>query len=94
MVSSPVAHAGVWKGVGQEFQKIWEEQRPESEIVPLKFSWIFCPKLGEERKKKVFIQIQLDFSPKIRWRAKKKRSSLKCSPIFRPNVGATLEELH
>ena len=52
MVSSPVAYTGFWKGGGQEFQKIWEEQRSESKIVPLKFSRIFRPKLGEEQKKK------------------------------------------
>ena len=36
----------------QKFQKIWEEQRSESEIVPLKFSPIFRPKSGEEQKNK------------------------------------------
>ena len=33
-------------------QKIWEEQSSELEIVPLKFSPIFRPKLGEEQNKK------------------------------------------
>ena len=38
-------------GGGQELQKIAEEQRFESEIVPPKISLIFNPKLGEEQKK-------------------------------------------
>ena len=40
----------ILKRGGQELQKIWE-QRSELEIVPLKFSPIFRPKLGEEQKK-------------------------------------------
>ena len=67
-----VAYAGFWKGGGQKFQKIWEEQRSESEVVPLKFSLIFRPNLGEEQKKKVCTQIPSHFSAKFRWRAKKK----------------------
>ena len=47
-----VAYAGFWKGEGQKLQKIWGEQRSESEIVPSKMSPIFRPKLGEEQKKK------------------------------------------
>ena len=31
-------------------QKIWEDQKSESEIALLKFSPIFRPKLGEEQK--------------------------------------------
>ena len=46
-----VAYAGFRKGGVQKFQKIWEEKRSESENVPLKFSLIFRPKLGEEQKK-------------------------------------------
>ena len=42
----------ILKKGGQELQKIWEEQRSEREIVPLKFCPIFRPKLGEEQKKK------------------------------------------
>ena len=51
--------AGFWKG---EVQKIWEEQRSESEIVLLKFSPIFSPKSGEEQKKKKK-RSSLKFSP-------------------------------
>ena len=40
------------RGGAKKFQKIWEEQRSESEVVPLKFSLIFRPNLGEEPKKK------------------------------------------
>ena len=70
-VGGPVAYAGFRKGGGQKFQKIWEQQRSESEIVPLKFSPIFRPKLGEEQKKT----------------KKTNRSSLKFIPIFRPKLG-------
>ena len=48
---------------GQKFQKIWEEQRSESEVVPLKFSLIFRPNLGEEHKKK---RSSLKFRPIFR----------------------------
>ena len=63
----PVAYAGFWKGGGQKLQKIWEEQRSESEVVPLKFSLIFRPNLGEEqkKKKKVFTQGPSRFSPEL-----------------------------
>ena len=57
----------ILKRGGQKFQKIWEEQRSESEVVPLKFSLIFLPNLGEEhKKKKVFTQISSHFSAKFR----------------------------
>ena len=42
----------ILKRGGQKFQKICEEQKSESEVVPLKFSLIFRPNLGEEQKKK------------------------------------------
>ena len=58
-----VAYAGFWKGGGQKFQKIWEEQRSESEVVPLKFSLIFRPNLGEEHKNK---RSSLKFRPIFR----------------------------
>ena len=48
-----VAYAGFCKG-GQELQKILEEERSESEIIPPKIGPISCPKLGEEQKKKGF----------------------------------------
>ena len=51
----------ILKREGQDFQKFWEEQRSESDIVPLKFSPMFRPKLGEEQKKKVFTQISSNF---------------------------------
>ena len=51
-----VAYAGFWKG-GAKLQKIWEEQRSELEIVPLKIRPIFRPNLGEKQKK--------DFSLKL-----------------------------
>ena len=38
-------------GGGGGGQKIREEERSESEIVPLKFGPIFRPNLGEEQKK-------------------------------------------
>ena len=61
----PVAYAGFWKGGVQDFQKIWEEQRSESDIVSLKFSSIFRPKYREEqKKKKIFTQISSDFKHK------------------------------
>ena len=60
-----VAYTGFWKGRGQELQKIWVEERSESEISP-----ISCPKLGEEQKKKVFTQIWSDFLPKLGCRPK------------------------
>ena len=41
----------ILKRGSQEFQKILEEQTSESEIVSLKFSPIFRPKLREEQKK-------------------------------------------
>ena len=40
----------ILKRGSQKFQRIWEEQRSESEIVPLKFSPIFRPNTGEEQK--------------------------------------------
>ena len=62
----PVAYAGFWKGGSRKFQKIWEEQRSESEVVPLKFSLIFRPNLGEEqKKKKVFTQGPSRFSSEL-----------------------------
>ena len=47
------------------------------------------PKLGEVQtnQKKVFTQIWSYFLPKIRWRAKRKRSSLKFGPFFAQNHG-------
>ena len=51
------------KGGGQKLQKIWEEQRSESEIVPPKRNPVFCPKLGEEHKKK---RSSLKFGPVFR----------------------------
>ena len=74
-------------GGGQKFQKIWEEQRSESEVVPLKFSLIFRPNLGEEHKKK---RSSLKFRPIFRpnlgeEQKKKKRSLLKVRPVFHPN---------
>ena len=83
-----VMYAGFWKRGGQKFQKIWEEQRSESEVVPLKFSLIFRPNLGEEHKKK---RSSLKFRPIFRpnlgeeQKKKKKRSLLKVRPVFHPN---------
>ena len=53
----------ILKRGGQKFQKIWEEQRSESEVVPFKFSLIFRPNLGEEQKKK---RSSLKFCPIFR----------------------------
>ena len=64
---------------GQKFQKIWEEQRSESEVVPLKFSLIFRPNLGEEqkkKKKKVFTQGPSRFSPELTQISSQKPESL------------------
>ena len=52
----------ILKRGAQELQKIWDEQRSESEIVPPKISPIFRPKLGEEQKK----SSSLKFSPVFR----------------------------
>ena len=74
-----VAYAGFWKGGGQKFQKIWEEQRSESEVVPFKFSLIFRPNLGEEqkkKKKKVFTQGPSSFSPELTQISSQKPESL------------------
>ena len=63
-----VAYAGFWKGGGPKISEIWEEQRSESEVVPLKFRPIFRPNIGEEqkkKKKKVFTQGQSRFSPEL-----------------------------
>ena len=54
----------ILKRGGQELQKIWEVERSESEIVPLKISPIFRPKLGEEQKKKGLHSNFVRFSPK------------------------------
>ena len=59
----------ILKRGGQELQKIWEEQRSESEIVPPKFSPIFCPKLGEEQKKKSSLKFPSISSPKPKRKA-------------------------
>ena len=40
------------RGGGQKFQKIWQEQRSKTEIVPPRSSPKFRPKSGEEQKKK------------------------------------------
>ena len=86
-----VAYAGFWKGGGQKFQKIWEEQRSASEVVPLKFSLIFRPNLGEEHKKKGlrsnFVPFfgQILVKSKKKKKKKKKRSLLKVRPVFHPN---------
>ena len=53
----------ILKRGGQKFQKIWEEQRSESEIVPLKFSPIFRPKSGEEQKKRSSLKFSPIFRP-------------------------------
>ena len=46
------------RGGAQKFQKIWQEQRSKTEIVPPRSSPNFRPKSGEEqKKKKVFTQI-------------------------------------
>ena len=78
------------KGGGQKFQKIWEEQRSESEIVPLKFSPIFRQKLGGEQKKRSSLKFSPIFRRKLGGEQKtknKKRSSLNFSQIFCPKSG-------
>ena len=76
----------ILKRGGQKFQKIWEEQRSESEVVPLKFSLIFRPNLGEERKKKrSSLKFRPIFRPSLGEEQKKKRSLLKVRPVFHPN---------
>ena len=79
------------KGGGQKFQKIWKEQRSESEIVPLKFSPIFLPKSGEEQTKRSSLKFSPIFCPKLgeeqKKKNKKKRSSLKFSKSFCPKLG-------
>ena len=54
---------------------------------PPKFS-----KTLTDKSKKVFTQIWSHFLPKIRWRAKKKRSSLKFGPIFCQKLGEEQKE--
>ena len=66
----------ILKRGGQKFQKFWEEQRSESEVVPLKFSLIFRPNLGEEHKKKVFTQGPSRFSPELTQISSQKPESL------------------
>ena len=62
------------RGGGQKFQKIWEEQRSESEVVPLKFSLIFRPNLGEEHKKKrSSLKFRPIFRPNLGEEQKKKK---------------------
>ena len=81
------------EGEGQEVQKIWEEQRWEWEIFPLKFSPIFCPNLGEEHKerKRSSLKFSPIFCPKL-GEEQKKKSSPKFCPIYRPHLGASLKQ--
>ena len=53
------------RGVGgQKLRKISEKQRTESEIVPPEISRIFCPKLGEQQKKRSSLKFGPVFRPK------------------------------
>ena len=64
----------ILKRGGQKFQKIWEEQRSESEVVPLKFSLIFRPNLGEEHKKRrSSLKFRPIFRPNLGEEQKKKK---------------------
>ena len=74
------------RGGGQNFQKIWQEQRSETEIVPPKFSQNIRPKSGEEQKKGLHSNLVQIFAQN-QVKSKKKRSSLKFSPNFRPKLG-------
>ena len=70
---------------GQKFQKIWEEQRSESEIVPLKFSRIFRPNTGEEQKQgppKYAPACDCDIISKAKGREVQENSSYLCSEVF------------
>ena len=69
LVMFAVAYAGFWKGGGRNFRK-FEKYKDLNQ----KFSPDFRPKLGEDKKKST--QIQSGFSPKIRWKAKKKKEKI------------------
>ena len=77
----------ILKRGGQKFQKIWEEQRSESEVVPLKFSLIFRPNLGEEHKKKrSSLKFRPIFRPNLGEEQKKKKGLYSRSVPFSPEL--------
>ena len=74
-------------GGGQKFQKIWEEQRSESEVVPLKSSLIFRPNLGEEHKKKrSSLKFRPIFRPNLGEEQKKKKVFTQGPSRFSPEL--------
>ena len=70
-VVATVAYAEFWKG-GQKLQKIWEEQRTESEIVPPKHQSDFSSKIRWRAKKSSSLKFSPIFCPKLGMKSKKK----------------------
>ena len=68
----PIAYAGFWKRGAKNFRKCERNIDEILKLSHLNFVPFFAQNQVKSKKQKVFTQISSHFSPKIRWRAKKK----------------------